>query len=90
MKYYRNGKTVIELPSEESCPKEFHEITKKEYDSVCSKIKEITELEFELKKSDFKAIKHSEGWINDEEYAPIKADRQAKRERINELRSELE
>lgn len=50
---------------------------------------EIAELKRELAETDYMAIKHSEGWISDEEYAEIKAQRQAWRDRINELESEL-
>ena len=46
---------------------------------------EIAELKENLKETDYQAIKHSEGWISDEEYAEIKAQRQAWRDRINEL-----
>ncbi len=44
---------------------------------------------FELKKNladtDYQATKYAEGWLTDEEYAPIKAQRQAWRDEINEL-----
>lgn len=45
----------------------------------------IQELKQFLINSDYKAIKHSEGLLTDEEYAPIKAQRQAWRDEINEL-----
>ena len=50
----------------------------------------IARLKFELHKTDYQALKHSEGWISEEEYAPIKAHRQELREEINELQAELE
>ena len=46
---------------------------------------EITALKILLRDTDYKAIKHSEGEISDEEYAPIRAQRAAWRARINEL-----
>ena len=50
----------------------------------------ILYLKDELKKTDYKAIKHSEGWLTDEEYAETKAERQKIREEINRLEQELE
>lgn len=48
---------------------------------------------FNLKKNlsytDYKAIKYAEGLISEEEYAEIKAQRQAWRDEINELEKEL-
>lgn len=44
----------------------------------------------ELKDTDYKAIKYAEGLITAEEYEPIKAERQALRDRINELEKQLE
>lgn len=49
---------------------------------------EIAELKAKLADTDYEAIKHSEGWISDEDYAVIKAQRQAWRDRINELEEE--
>lgn len=46
---------------------------------------EIWSLKEQLRESDYKAIKFAEGWISAEDYAPIKAQRQEWRERINEL-----
>lgn len=46
---------------------------------------EIAELKQRLAASDYQAIKYAEGHFTDEEYAPIKAERQAWRNRINEL-----
>lgn len=42
-----------------------------------------------LASTDYKAIKYAEGLISDADYAPIKAERQALRDRINELEKEL-
>lgn len=46
---------------------------------------EIDELKKNLVDTDYKAIKYAEGEISEEDYAPIKAQRQAWRDRINEL-----
>lgn len=50
-----------------------------------STAEQITELKARLTASDYKAIKYAEGWLSDTEYAPIKAERQALRDKINEL-----
>lgn len=46
---------------------------------------EIEDLKNHLADTDYIAIKHSEGLISDADYAAIKAQRQAWRDRINEL-----
>ena len=46
---------------------------------------EIATLKGYLSQTDYKAIKYAEGWITEEEYAETKAQRQAWRDRINEL-----
>lgn len=45
----------------------------------------IDELKKLLAESDYKAIKYAEGWLTAEDYADIKAQRQAWRDEINEL-----
>lgn len=45
-------------------------------------------LKQQLADTDYKALKYAEGWYTDEEYAPIKAEREALRERIRELENE--
>lgn len=47
--------------------------------------REISELKKKLFDTDYKAIKYSEGWLTDEEYAEVKAQREEWRKRINEL-----
>lgn len=49
---------------------------------------EIEHLKHELSKSDYKALKFFEGYLTEEEYAPIKAYRQQLRDRINALEQE--
>lgn len=46
---------------------------------------EISQLKQKLFDSDYKAIKYAEGQLSEEEYSPIKEERQAWRDRINEL-----
>ena len=49
----------------------------------------IQYLKLQLKITDYQAIKHSEGLVTEEEYAEIKAQRQAWRVEINELETQL-
>lgn len=51
---------------------------------------EINVLKKRLFDTDYKAIKYSEGWLTDEEYAEVKAQREEWRKRINELEASLE
>ncbi len=48
----------------------------------------LSELRSLLADSDYKAIKYAEGLITEEEYAPIKAQRQSWRDEINRLEAE--
>lgn len=48
---------------------------------------QIAELKQKLADTDYQAIKYAEGWITEEEYAPIKAQRQEWRDAINALES---
>ena len=52
-------------------------------------VAEIERLKEQLAATDYKAIKHAEGWLTADEYAPIKAQRQQWRARINELEGEI-
>ena len=49
----------------------------------------IAELKQMLADSDYKAIKYAEGLISDEEYMPIKAERESWRKKINCLEGEM-
>ena len=53
--------------------------------AAIAKAAEVEELKMQLAESNDKALEYAEGWISAEDYAPIKAQRQAWRERINEL-----
>lgn len=50
---------------------------------------QIIGLKQQLMQSDYKAIKYSEGWLTEEEYAETKAERQRIRDEINRLEQEL-
>lgn len=93
MKYFKSikGKRVV-CSSTNPNPKCFMEITKKQYEAELlkkEKALQIHKLKNKLAKTDYQAIKHSEGWISEEDYAPIKAARQAIRDEINELEQSL-
>jgi hypothetical protein len=62
----------------------YHPYTEAELQTA-SKDTEIADLKQRLMDTDYEAIKHSEGWITDEDYADTKAQRQKWRDRINEL-----
>ena len=49
----------------------------------------IAELKQLLADTDYKAIKYAEGEISEEEYAEVKAQRQAWRDEINQLEAEI-
>lgn len=49
----------------------------------------ILNLKQRLQDTDYKAIKYSEGWLTEEEYAETKAERQRIRDEINRLEKEL-
>lgn len=57
--------------------------------SVDKNKKQILDLKYRLQKTDYKAIKYSEGWLTDEEYAETKAERQRIRDEINRLEQKL-
>ena len=50
----------------------------------------IYELKLKLSESDYKAIKFIEGYYTDEEYEPIKLERQTLRNEINQYEQEIE
>jgi len=82
---------VIILGGEEIKTRPLTTKEKTRYREIFEKINKeskIQELKKQLSDSDYKAIKYFEGWITEEEYAPIKAERQAIREEINSLENE--
>ena len=64
---------------------------KKYNDLFITRTKElqIIGLKKQLESTDYKAIKYAEGWISEEEYAPIKAKRESLREQIRALESNI-
>ena len=80
--FYKHNYDII---ASEEQPQGYVEITEEEYNRILGIHQQITELKFQLKKTDYKAIKHSEGCYTEEEYAPVKEHRQALRDAINEL-----
>lgn len=60
-----------------------------EVDTIAEKRTRIVELKRKLSETDYQAIKYAEGFITDDDYAPIKAQRQAWRDEINALEAEL-
>lgn len=51
--------------------------------------RQIGELKQKLSDTDYKAIKYSEGWLTDEEYAEVKEQRKEWRSAINQLEERL-
>lgn len=51
---------------------------------------QIDLLKKKLTDTDYKAIKYAEGFISEEEYVPIKAERQRTRDEINRLEKQIE
>ena len=51
--------------------------------------REIGELKQKLRETDYRAIKFAEGMLSEDEYAEMKAQRQAWRDRINELEADF-
>ena len=58
----------------------------KEQEEIANK---IAELKIKLEQTDYKTIKYVEGYITEEQYIPIKEQRQLWRDEINKLEIEL-
>lgn len=58
-------------------------------DTVASINRQIRELQGKLATTDYQALKYSEGWITEEDYTEIKANRQSWRDTINQLQAQL-
>ena len=96
-----NARLNLKTPLEEDIEnyiqiteQEFNELTKveeyiptKEEIAKQEKLNRINELKKLLSSTDYQAIKYAEGLITEEEYLPIKTQRQAWRNEINELES---
>lgn len=83
MKYWKKDKDIV--MNEEKPENGFKEITEEEYATFMNILNQITELKWELKKTDYKAVKFAEGWYSEEEYAEIKSAREDIRNQIREL-----
>ena len=66
------------------CPMKTQEMIDRE-----NAIQEISQLKKQLSDTDYKAIKYAEGQLTEEEYSPIRLQRQSYRDRINELEALL-
>ena len=86
MKKYVNGQ-YIELTPEEIAAMEREREAYEQ--SPEYKLQQIEQLKAELSATDYKALKHFEGWLTAEEYEPIKLERQKLRDQINELEALL-
>jgi hypothetical protein len=89
--YPNGGKTVewiVDVPAVEACEAydEYEDIKVYiPYTEAELAVFEIAELKKKLGATDYQAIKYAEGFLSDDEYANMKAQRQAWRDRINEL-----
>lgn len=87
-KYYPYLNLIIEnnkiIDVVEDIAAKEHEFEKKNINNEIATLKEL------LANSDYQAIKYAEGQISEEEYQPIKEQRQVWRDRINELEASLE
>ena len=75
--HFVNGEYILDESKEQE------EIAKEQEEQ------EIARLKQELADTDYEAIKYSEGWFTDDEYAPIKAMRESLREQIRKLESDI-
>ena len=73
---------VMGMVYRDATPEEEAEIRKQIEIPVEEQIEQLKE---QLSATDYKAIKFAEGWLTEEEYAPIKAEREAIREQIRAL-----
>ena len=62
----------------------------KNIERVCEIRNKIVEFKTLLSQSDYKALKHADGALTDEEYKETRLKRAKFREKINELEAELE
>lgn len=91
-KRFENG-VLIDIPQAEL---ETMRLAQLEYEQQLQKQAEIDEIQrkidetkAKLSQTDYQAIKYFEGFISETDYAPIKEQRQAWRDEINALESEL-
>lgn len=92
-KRFENG-VLIDIPQAEL---ETMRLAQLEYEQQLQRQAEIDEIQYKidetkakLSQTDYQAIKYAEGFISETDYAPIKTQRQAWRDEINALETELE
>ena len=93
--YYKKGNSYLNVKSPRG--EGYTPITEEEFNShnqrkaieVDKNFIERQKLQAQLAKTDYKALKYAEGWYSEEEYAPIKAEREALREQIRQLSGEI-
>lgn len=93
--YYKKGNSYLSVKSPRG--EGYTPITEEEFNShnqrkaveADKNFIEIQKLQAQLAKTDYKALKYAEGWYSEEEYAPIKAEREALREQIRQLSGEI-
>ena len=102
--YYKvkNGSGLLSLSSP-LISDDYEEITEEQFNALQPQPHEPSEEELakretrnqiailkkQLADTDYQAIKYAEGWLSEEEYAPIKEQRQEWRTQINELEETL-
>lgn len=101
MYYYKYEQSLICLKEPyDKLPDGYEEITQEQYEQELANRNsappenffihlQINSLKQQLAATDYQAIKYAEGWISEKDYAPIKAQRQAIRDQINELEKSL-
>lgn len=82
MDFFRREDGIVVKDGDYSICLEYDDNQKAQY-------KEIALLKERLSESDYKALKYADGALSEEEYAPIKAERQAWRDRINEIEKDF-
>lgn len=99
-----DGLLNLKEPIEDDKIYDYEEITEDEFNRLASIslyeptqeernkadiIAKIYEIKSKLATTDYQAIKYAEGCISEEDYAPIKAQRQSLRDQINALEKQL-
>jgi hypothetical protein len=106
MYYYKVNKSLLSLKSELiPLPEGYKKLTQEEYEQELKKAnektsfkkqeqseasKKLNELKSKLCSSDYKAIKFAEGLYTEEEYAPIRKQREDIRKEIRKLEAQLD
>ena len=97
--YYKskdgNGTLCLLSKIDKEIASDYEQITEEQYLAIVNKYieptaeqikkRQIAAYKKQLQETDYLAIKYFEGWISEEEYAPIKAQRQAWRDEIGKL-----